>query len=483
MTVKLTQIYQNTTQLQKPLDQIPSKLKAPQKIGDSWARIMSCSNSQDKSIQSLLGRLGVFQADTKAQEVLLPLMKECCAPGVEITPCEETTGVYFFSKQGRKFAVFKVGEKRAQTELLVRKVAHKIGLEEHAIPGIFCTLANPKFPKEEIITELWNGKEKHFESDNCSKGQSYNQEVRDENFGVEEPYTLTGILEPFISPPEKEITVREMARMTALAILLGFRDAKSDGMAGAVFFDVEDCMPLRLLPSPSQSPDNRVASLHLPYLESALANEPISRETLEELAQILNKDGLDKELATELRREKISFADLDSEAVVPADWDHGNCPVKIENSINIMESHPTIDLKKTDRMLSEKQLLAFQQRFNRLRDFLNSCVEAESCPTPLDMVCNVDEMYQSHLNLLLSQKSMISPPELIGILSPRKMDEIIGSRHARSLSAHSISVISPSSQESDDSESVFGDQFKPIEQDSTRRTCFDFLQTGAADRR
>ena len=296
-------VYFNHRFLEAPVDQISSKIPTPQRIGDIWARVAETfKGGSIRSTIPLLGRLGVSVADRRAHESLIPMMQIACTEGVKITPSKDDSGVYFLSKDGKKFAVFKVGTRRMTTEALARKMALKMGLERYVVPGVYCTIANPRLPKDEMSEELWNGNVK-----------IYKRPLEERK---DEPLTLTGILEPFVSSDEK-ITADDIGSMTFLAFLLGLRDGKLDGMFGTQFVDVEDIMPLRLLPGPGQSPNKVVAATHLPFLRDPLAREAISLERLKELSTSINAiDASVFELLADLQKETVEYAYVPSEGLM-----------------------------------------------------------------------------------------------------------------------------------------------------------------------
>jgi hypothetical protein len=403
---------------------------APEKIGKLWDelsrsissnRYISSNRSRDK-LNICLEKLGVTETDKQAQDLIIPILKKALDPGVKITPSNENTGVYFLSKNGVIFAVFKVGEKRAGTELLVRRIAHQLGLEKHAVPGLFCSIQYPVFPNDDMIVELYNGNQKLF-------GKS----PEDDNLGVEKPYTLTGVLEPYIEGQE-DLSIADFSKMTLLALAVGLRDAKMDGIAGAMHLDTEDCMPGRLLPD--GSPNKNVAATHLPYLEHPFANAEIPKKVLLELGQIV-KGWDEKEIYEDLSKQKIKFADLNSEQLVPEEdlypsshpsdaridsdngFDHGGCYVEVQKMENILENHVSIDATRSDkRLLTPSQLEAFKFRMARLKQFFGSLTNDET-PTTMDMVCFTDPLYKEHITTLQKYGFDRQPlPSIVGRYSP-----------------------------------------------------------------
>lgn len=394
----LPSIYLNPTKT--PIDDMPENTKAPQRIGRIWAELR---NSDQPT--TLMERLGMTRTDKKALDELLPIVRAVMGNDVVILPPHEvSTGVYFLSQNGQNIAVFKAGEKRARMELLVRHIAHKYGLEKHAIPGLFCSMANPIFPREDMSLELHSGNQKVFRSSEVDRGvadELYNKTVRDDNETVPNPFTLTGILEPFL-PANEEITLDDMAKMTLLALIVGMRDAKSDGIAGARFFDVEECMPWRLYPQ--GSPDKKVAATHLPFLENQLAHEPLSKETLEALVEIAKTPML-----FDLVGQLVMFPDLAAETLDPEDptnnwcWDHGGCRVIVEPTPQILdgEKPKILDEHNSEsfRLLSEDQIITLETRRARLVTFLRQTINSGMETSCIQMVRAADPFFDEHYAL------------------------------------------------------------------------------------
>lgn len=413
--VQKTSIYLNEKGAQSPY----STLSSSQKIGLLWADIsQQMKSNAGKKIVALMERLGVKNTDEKAHQELLPMMQGALDPEVEITPDKENTGVYFLSLRGKRFAVFKAGEKRANMELLVRKIAHKAGLEENCVPGIYCTIANPRFPDDETIVSLYNGKVKIYGGE-----EGYNESVYNDNFGLNEPPTLTGILEPFVCS-ERGTTVGDLAMITCLSILGGIGDNKRDGMSGARIFDTEDCMPPRLLPK--SDPNTAVAATHLPFLDHELARQPIDKETLKELLRRVSQIQVSIfSFLQELEREKVEFPDLAAESLDSDGWDRGGCWVTVAPSPSrIKESSSTIELNDSNpdsfRLLSNEQLDACAQRISHLYWFLRTRVANHQPTSCIDMARGSDPLYDSHLKALERQKKDRHPhPQIAGRISPR----------------------------------------------------------------
>ncbi|PIS02313.1 MAG: hypothetical protein COT85_05980 [Chlamydiae bacterium CG10_big_fil_rev_8_21_14_0_10_42_34] len=390
-------IYINEQHLDQP--SAPAELKAPQVIGDIWARMQAALKANNlPHATELMAKLGVTETDKTAQQLLIPILNAALNENVKIVPAEdeECSGVYFLSLANEEpFAVFKIGEKRARTELLVRHIAHKVGLEKHAIPGIFCSIANPDFSKGETTVELWNGNKKLYEHLN-NKHTSYSESVSIDNFGLENPPTITGILEPFVST-KGELDVENFASMTAFALIVGLRDAKLDGIVGSMFIDNEECMPARL--HPLSSPEKHPAATHLPYLKHPLAEKSIPLATIESLYKTLSNLDI-RPLLNELATQKVLYRDSIAESIDLDDdgWDHGGCYVKIDDiSRNALDIYPKIDLTD-ERLVSERQLTTCSHRISKLLSFFETCMVNQESPNAIDMVCAVDEHFAKHFN-------------------------------------------------------------------------------------
>ncbi len=403
-------------------------IRTPHRIGALWDQIIKLKEegAPIESIRPLLGRLGVSVIDIEAQNTLLPLMTAVCEQGVKFIPSETNSGVYqVVTEKGEPIAFFKAGSKRVDMELKARKIAHQIGLGRHVIPGVACTIANPLFPQDPITGELWNGLVKvHTNSD---QKKSYQAVIKEDNLGVDEPFTLTGILEPVVNV-QKKLTAPEIARMTVLAIILGLRDAKLDGIAGSMFFDIEDYMPDRFLLAAGQSPNKSVASLHLPYLAHPAAKEKISSEELSELINLISSPSFLTDFLADLRKEKIEFADLRSEQLIDSEsnaWDDGNCPIEIERPEEIMESYSVINIEETDSMFSDEQLVACGDRIRRLKRLLGTFQAMKTCPTTLEIVSNVDPMYGGHLKALETKGSRGPSVDYVGRYSPSSTNTLL----------------------------------------------------------
>ena len=416
-----TSVYYNP----EPLKSLNSNTKSCDRIGALWNGLRHASDPSEYI--PLLGKLGVAQSDLQAHEALIPMIQGIFQNIIQIshTECADDSGIFFFSARGKKIAVFKPSPKRARMEVLARQIAHRVGLEKHAIAGMYCTLEYPSFPDSvELRVELWNGNIKVFRSNLQSK-KNYNQQVIEDNNYGDLCYKITGILEPYIEPgPQADL--EELSFMTLFALIIGLRDGKSDAFTGSTFFDLEDLMPERFLPD--RSPNRKVAATHLPFLTHPLAQQTLSIDLLRNLAHKLDFFSPDA-LMKELGEERVEIADMAAESfelnnsMSPADingWDDGGCPVVIKRSQKIMDREAVFEVKSFDQpLLTEGQLIALGHRVQRLRESLESQVQIGSGCTLVDLVRSVDVFYDEHMKALAARGIERPPPaEIVGKFTP-----------------------------------------------------------------
>ncbi|MBX7065668.1 MAG: hypothetical protein K1X28_00415 [Parachlamydiales bacterium] len=459
----MASVYSSSVYLNHNLMQITPNTNACDKIGRIWARLKESREQYANSV-GLMGELGVDRTDEQAQRILFPIIQQAVGDDVQVIPSEDDSGVFFLADgDGKKFAVFKVGEKRARMELLARSIAHRLGFEKHAIPGIACTIQNPVFPKsDEVQAELFNGNVKVYRS----RGKKdYNAAVQEENEATGKPYTITGILEPFISG-NPEISKEDFLKMVVYALIIGLRDGKLSGMAGSMLFDLEDCMPQRFLPE--STPDRNVAATNLPLLEHPFAEELIPVEILAELSKKVSENAIPIfQLLADLGKERVEMADLAGETFIPVDdelyhgrrhersfedigWDHGGCPVQVERPSQIMDQHPSINVEsQATPLLTDKQLFACAERVSRLREALERQIRRKTPMTAIDLVCAVDPFYKAHWDALKRARYNRQPfthiigrhaPRVVGPLSEGEVAEL---RRAKRSSEGFVSFARP----------------------------------------
>lgn len=413
-----------------PLKRIEPQTRACDRIGAIWARLKQITKIAEAS--PLMEKLGVCKTDRDAQRDLLPILRIIFAGNVEIKPSTEDSGIYFLSKNGEKFAVFKVGEKRARTELLARKIAHRAGLEKYAIPGIACTIQYPEFLQDEPVqVELFNGNVAVFSnSDNPEdeEEEDYNEAVSSQNDHVEDPYSVTGILEPYISEEHPVDSVEDFAGLITFALLIGLRDGKLDGMLNGQLIDLEDIMPARVIPE--QGFNTNVAATHLPLLQHDLAKAPIPIATLQKLLLLIS-DSLPA-VAEELAQETVDIADLAAESLAVKDqtpdelghlgWTDGGCPIRVELPKKIMDKYPIIEVGSQDALLlTDEQIGAFSYRVLQLRAVLERCSKSGESLRSIDLVFAVDPFYQMHWNAL-QDFDRLPVAQVVGRFTPEESD-------------------------------------------------------------
>jgi hypothetical protein len=379
---------------------------------DLFGRLFVLSAKENPEIRRalvfLLSHLCIEKTDTKAHDILIPMLEKALNPDVEIVPSDnpDHSGIYYLSLYGEKFAVFKVGEKRARYETLVRATLHKIGLEERFIPVVPCSIENPSFSEDEdvvVTVELFNGHQKVFIEPNESVAGAAADEKK---------CTLTGVLVPFVTFG-KEKNVDAFAELVVGCLVAGVRDAKDDAVAdGCVLVDYEEALPNRL--APETSPQRRVAATHLPFLDDEIANQPIPMAKIEELRDKLRDAGTyGAKITNYLEGQTVKFADPKSEALKPADeelvdyednrylaqgQDHGDFKVEsvFMKKMGKDDLYPSLKLDKKNpkgtKLMSASQLRATAERIDRLQE----CLEKPQALTAAQIVKYVDLFYAAH---------------------------------------------------------------------------------------
>lgn len=406
-------------------DEIGPETRAQDRIGAIWARLKQAPKKADKI--SLMEKLGVCETDRDAHRDLLPLLHIIFTSPIEIIPSKSDSGIYFLSCNGQKFAVFKIGEKRARTELLARKIAHRAGLEKRAIPGIACTIQYPEFLQGESVNlELFNGNVAVFSNNDNLEEEDYDNEVRSQNDHMKTPYTVTGILEPYILEEHPVDSVEDFASLITFALLIGLRDGKLDGMLNGQLIDLEDIMPARMIPE--QEAASNVAATHLPLLQHKLAESPISIATLQKLSLLISEDSFSLSgLAAELAYETVDIADLAAESLtlkgqIPDElgyvgWSDGGCPIRVEPATKIMDKYPIVEVNAQNaRFLTDDQIRAFSYRISQLRVALEQCSKSGNVKA-IDLVFAVDPLYQMHWNAF-QNFGRLPRAQLVGRMTP-----------------------------------------------------------------
>lgn len=278
---------------------------AHQTIGDLYSQIADHLKKGESIPGEIFKQLGVHPKDKEAvssmQNICQVIIEEdshriipSLDPGVfYVLEAKDVSDIDLFQQKNTEvvlekinksqitpIAVFKVGRKRAQLELVARRIASLVKLDRHIIFGMFASLkmsAIPPFWNEELeMTEdLWNGDTKRYKPIN-SPDSGY----------------IVGILQPFIKKSEEAVTtqerVRQLAHMTVLAIVLGLRDARDRNIINDMFIDNEEFFPSRLDPDPEQG--KAAAASHLPYLfDYPECEDHFSGELIEELYELTQK--------------------------------------------------------------------------------------------------------------------------------------------------------------------------------------------------
>lgn len=383
-------------------------LPAHERIGAVYHRILSSRHREE--VPQLLNLIGVSPNDHEAARELEELLHTIHEGQVKITPSPEDTGVYFLKNGDRKVAVFKIGRKRAATELFARRFSALLGLEKHMIPGLFCAIECLQFQydpeeQEEPLEQLWNGPNKVYLPQKSSAA------------------AVVGIIERFISDDSvEEESLLDFAKKTMFALAIGLRDGKEDGEKGSKFFDVDDSMPVWIDVPEDVTIEHVPAATHMPYLSHPYSTKKLSEEAILALKQIVDRWS-PSEILEFLLEQKISFRDRVAEAVpitsieedassdsldsdasdestcspAPSAFlDEGKCMVRLEwgdkHPINGYLSIPPT----TDQMFTRAQRDACLTRCSRIREFINYCIRENRVFSPLELVCAVDKYYGAH---------------------------------------------------------------------------------------
>jgi len=497
--VSCTDNYPNHT-----LEQLTSpKISAPEEIAAIWARmkgsfISEVPNNPDLSdleilfqlkgkdipenraqIVSYLSRLCIEETDAKAHASIIPMIEKALHKDVEITPSDnpEHSGIFFLSLHGERFAIFKMGEKRARYETLNRAVLHQLGLEDRFIPVVPCTIEHPRFPEEESSVsadESVSGSDGddakveeeeavHVTSSNLNLTldepeeeyyhetekfeltsdlfNSNQKEFIDPNMSVTNAFldgkkcTLTGVLVPFVKFGKAK-TVEDFAELVVGCLVAGVRDVTDDALADyCVLVDHEDAFPNRL--DPKRSPQKCISATHLPILDDPVAKMQIPQEKIIELREKVYRAGIfGANIAPFLERQTVRFADPASEALEPADEELYDYPEKMKLAVGIDHGH--FDVKSmlippakrnklyTSLKLDAKnprgtQILTFDQRRATAQriDRLQRCLAQNTPLTPEKISDSVDIHAGAHYKELESGRfSRTSKRSAVGSVDP-----------------------------------------------------------------
>lgn len=400
-----------------------------QLINDHKARV-GASSSSEQALDSLVA-LGIHRGDGESQVVMREKIIQALSPETIVLPSANDPGVFFLydlngysdeekvavikdiraGLSSRKpaehldpIAVFKIGAKRAQMELTVRKISHLLGLSKYAIPAAFFSLKDPDFKSwshaDYLAQEdLWNGMIKEYLGT-----QKKDQQV-------------LGILEPFCKPSShsKQKQKELFIMMLTLSLAVGLRDGRDDNV-NEVIIDSEECMPNRLDPRTSpfegETLQDEVAATHLPFLDKSFFEQPINHKDFIRLREIVLRWDIDR-IFTEIASEQIQFADLLSELFDMGDdlertiADDGGCSVKLLREEEVFADdglYSPTNLSSTQYVFNPSQMDAFRTRLNRLKTFIVNPKNEKVMPAQI--VGAVDPFYLRHLRLMQTKQEM-----------------------------------------------------------------------------
>ncbi len=347
---------------------------------------------------------------------------------------DEKNKLQFTLSENKSFAVFKIGVKRTRIELLVRHIAHRLGLERHAIPGIFCTIVPPnrKPTEQELIDAAKMSIEDHLvlpvpeftpkdHPDIVLSEELYNglQKVylpgsHEDNEGLERPYTITGILEPYLFEEDAPMTPKDFLYTTLTALAIGLRDGKEDGIIRKMLTDTEECMPSYLDPEENDT-DEAIAATHLPFLESKFAHIEILSDELRELATLVSRWN-PFQMFQDLTKQRLLFVDLPSEdtELGQQGWDHGGCPIQIaplEGKVDVVDVRKNI-------LLTERQINACIERMTRLKAFILQAKNLGNSCTAVKLTGAMDPYWAAHYEAYGRIDACYSPAGFAGYVSP-----------------------------------------------------------------
>lgn len=395
--------------------------------------IGTVATSQDPvKIMDALVRLGIHHEDQEAHSTMMNKIIEIVDPNVVFIPSTSDPGIFFVYNLGeysdseketllkeihlglskRKpcesiepTAVFKMGEQRAQMELIARKIAFLTGLGSFAICGSFYALRQPNLSLwtegSAVEVPLWNGAVKEFNP-----------------FQKHPNAHVIGILEPFLKREShsKQKKKELFAMIVTLALVIGWRDGKDCNKEDALT-DLEECMPRMLTPAFDSSghitPEefikvrpsgSFVAATHLPFLEEeGLTEDPFNRKDFLKLCSIVSQWDIEK-IIEEVSLEQITYPDYVCETEEGAEeeremLDENFCLVKLLSDEITHEDHlytPRF-LSGSTPALDEDQIKAFKARLERIKE---AFLLKKEKMTPADLVQRVDPFYWRHLELV-----------------------------------------------------------------------------------
>ncbi len=393
-----------------------TQIPAHEKIGAVFAQTLEAirAGEQEKAAK-LLSYLHVADGDKAAQETMLSLIQTLSEGSLRIV--NATTGTYFLQKpvedKKGKFenvAVFKIGRKRAAIETMARHFAHTLGLSKQMISGMFCAVMNIPimYPDsmdaeetqedvEDTVEELWNGKEKVYlpppEKITASETESW-ESSEEERPAQKTAEAVVGIIQPFLKK-EPTASLLDYTKMTIFALAVGLRDGNN--FEGSKFFDVEDCMPIRIDPplTPGEI-EKSPSAIDLPYLDKdPRTTEKLSPEEIGELYRLVRQWDI-LSIISNLKHLKIHYEDREAEELLPDSEgvDEGGHHIKVEKPllphlINGELNH-LLPTNAKRRILLPDQLNACNTRLQRIRDYITHSARNNRTFTPQELVYAVD---------------------------------------------------------------------------------------------
>lgn len=466
------------------------KIPAHEKIGMLFSQAIALLKEpetvQAQEFPKIFGYMGLDKRDLNAHQKMKHLFSQFENSDVVIEPTVNT-GVFLIGKKEeggpelKKVAVFKIGRKRAAMEILMRKFAFLLNLEKHMVPSMFCAIENPQIEygenTEDTVEELWNGKVKRYVSTINDTDSSYSsEEISDEDAEDFKEFfylcdqmlqkkppsdspklqsknelnaasIVVGIVQPFIYPQQEKgkDDLLEFTLMNIFAYAIGLRDGKIDGYIDNIWFDVEDCMAVRIDPPWDKKEVQMTASaFDLPYLDKdKRADIKLTHDQMQVTAGLVKEWNIE-ELIRNLNDQKAVFYDVPAEKMKQREraFDEGGCLVTIDKPVaHVINGHLKIGLADNDRILTRMQLNACRKRLERLREFILTSYSHKRCFSSKDLLFAVDKHLHayyksvtspsvprnifSHFDRhgLFSQMGRISPYK-VGITIPkRKMTE------------------------------------------------------------
>jgi len=330
----------------------------------------------------ILKALGVDLEDTTAHELLGSMLEAFKDPTqLQAAPLSsEHPDIVSFNKistAGKtiRIALFKLGRRRAATELAVRRIAQSLNLPEASVPGMFCAYSD-LHPKDLLheSEELWNGLEKRFKREKKSEAEKLEALA-----GIPEIptapklYYRVGILVPHISLPTTTYTPKTLMQQTLFSIVIGLQDGKEANFVNGMLVDADEVMPSWYEPSK----EHPSISCHLAFLDCPMANLPIEAEALEYFKYLVASWDIDKIIA-QASEACLDVIDPICEQQTKGweGYDEGGYYVKLSKS-SFLTRRTAVDEKSP--LFTPDQMHAFKQRLLRLKTFILSASPKLTC--------------------------------------------------------------------------------------------------------